>query len=116
MERELICISCPRGCRLKVDKNLRVSGNFCPRGAIYGAQEVSAPKRVVASTALIDGAALPVCPVKTAAPIPKEKIFEAMREIGALRLKAPVHVGDLALKDIAGTGVDLIVTRSLKEI
>ena len=36
--RELICITCPKGCHLKVDEenDYKVTGNGCPRGAIYG--------------------------------------------------------------------------------
>ena len=51
--------------------------------------------------------------VKTAQDIPKEKIFEIMKYINALTVTAPVHVGDVLLKDIAGTGVDLIATKEV---
>ena len=32
--RELICITCPKGCHLKVDEenDYKVTGNGCPRG------------------------------------------------------------------------------------
>ena len=34
MEKELICISCPKGCHLKVDEEAnKVTGNGCPRGS-----------------------------------------------------------------------------------
>ena len=41
--KELICIVCPRGCHLKVDAELNVTGNACPRGIVYGKKEVTAP-------------------------------------------------------------------------
>ena len=43
--RELTCIVCPKGCRLKVDEenNWAVTGNSCPRGAEYGKAECTAP-------------------------------------------------------------------------
>jgi len=116
MTHELICISCPRGCHLKVDDELNVSGNLCPRGAIYAKQEVSAPMRTITSTALIKGAILPVCPLKSASPIPKEKIFDAMKEINALELEAPINVGDVLISNVAKTGVAIIATRSFKKI
>ena len=36
--KELICIVCPRGCRLTVDENndYAVTGNSCKRGEVYG--------------------------------------------------------------------------------
>ena len=37
MIKELICISCPMGCHLKVDTDkLEVAGNTCKRGEVYG--------------------------------------------------------------------------------
>ena len=41
--KELICIVCPRGCVLKVDKQGNVTGNLCPRGIKYGIQETTNP-------------------------------------------------------------------------
>ena len=40
------------GCPLEIENNngqIKVSGNPCKRGEIYGAQEFTAPKRVVTS-------------------------------------------------------------------
>ena len=51
--KELICILCPRGCRLKVDDNLNVTGNFCPRGIIYAKTEITNPTRSLTSTVKI---------------------------------------------------------------
>ena len=50
--KELVCIVCPRGCRLKVDEenDFAVTGNTCPRGAEYGRNEIMAPTRVLTST------------------------------------------------------------------
>lgn len=41
-----ICIMCPMGCPLEIENNngqIKVSGNTCKRGEIYGAQEFTAP-------------------------------------------------------------------------
>jgi CxxC motif-containing protein len=112
----LTCIICPRGCRLTVDEHLNVTGNFCPRGIVYGKQEVTNPTRVVTSTVRIDRAALPLCPVKTAQPIPKKKIFDVMSSINEVHLTAPVAIGDVVITDVAGTGVALVVTRNMEKI
>lgn len=114
--RDLICIVCPRGCHLHVDENLNVTGNSCPRGAAYGKQEVTNPTRTLTSTVRIEGAELPLCPVKTANPIPKGKLFEAMKEVDSVRLSAPVHIGDVIIEDLAGSGVSLIATRNMERI
>ena len=115
-ERELICIVCPRGCRLHVDKDLNVTGNFCPRGEIYGKQEVTNPTRMVTSTIRISNAELPLCPVRTKDPIPKSKIFDVMASINNTKITAPVHIGDVIIHDVCGTGVDIIAIRNMEKM
>jgi CxxC motif-containing protein len=113
---ELICINCPRGCHLKVDEKLNVTGNFCPRGAAYGKQEVTNPVRTVTSTVRIEGAELPLCPVKTATAAPKGKMKDIMASINEVKLVAPVHIGDVVIKNVCGTGVDVVACRNMDKI
>lgn len=118
MERKLVCISCPVGCnltvRLKEDGTVQsVEGNRCKRGEIYGTKEVTAPARTVTSTVLLESAELPVLPVRTRTDIPKEKMDACMEELRRARITAPVRAGDVVVADIAGTGVDLIATRTV---
>ena len=61
----------------------------------------------------LEGGALRRCPVRTNGAIPKGKIFEAMDEINAVTLTAPVKIGQVVIPDLLGTGIDLIVTRSI---
>lgn len=113
--KELICIVCPRGCHLKVDEEngFAVTGNACPRGVEYARTELTRPTRVVTTTVRCGGGAYPRCPVKTAAPVPKGKIFEVMAALDKVTLTAPVQVGQVVLKDVCGTGVDVVATRTL---
>lgn len=113
--KELICIVCPKGCRLTVDEehDYAVSGNGCPRGAEYGRRELIAPTRTVTSTVRCVGAAHPRCPVKTDRPIPKAMIFDAMAALDAVELHAPVRIGDVALENVCGSGANFVVTRNL---
>ena len=112
---ELICIVCPKGCRLQVDENndFSVSGNSCPKGVEYGRKEMINPERTITSIVRIEGAAIRCCPVKTSRPIPKALIFDAMRLLSEIRLVSPVKEGDVVVQNIFGTGSDWIVTRSL---
>ena len=110
---ELTCIICPNGCHLIVDDNLNVTGNKCPRGVVYGKQEVTNPTRTVTSTVKCDSKKLRVCPVKTCDAIPKGKMFDVMRGLAAVELQAPVAVGDIVLSDIAGTGANLIAAKTM---
>lgn len=113
MSVELTCIVCPRGCHLVVHDDLTVEGNTCPRGAAYGKQEVLDPRRTVTSTVPSDSKEFKVCPVKTKDPVPKAKMEDVMKAINAIRAHVPIHVGDVLIHDVAGTGVDVVATRDL---
>ena len=115
MAKDMTCIICPRGCHLHIDEELNVTGNFCPRGAAYAKQEVTDPRRTLTSTVRCHSELLEVCPVKTIAPIPKGKVFEAMAEVNRVNLVPPVHIGDVVIRDIAGTGIDLVATRDIEK-
>ncbi len=112
---ELTCISCPLGCPLRVETDdegrvLSVTGNTCRRGEEYGRKEVTAPTRTVTSTVRLTGGGSPVVSVRTREDIPKGKIFDVMAAIRSVSVAAPVHIGDVVIPNIAGTGVDLIAT------
>lgn len=114
MNRELICICCPMGCRITVTTEdgviTDVTGNTCPRGKEYAVSELTAPVRMVTSFVKTDGG---VCvPVKTASPVPKEKIKDVMKEIKQIQAVLPVKMGDVIINDVAGTGINIIATRS----
>lgn len=116
--RELVCIVCPKGCRLCVDEEngYAVTGNACPRGAQYGRDECVAPTRTLTSTVRIEGAAHRRCPVKVTKPIPREKMFEAMRALNDITLTAPVARGQIVLRDLLGTGADVAATRAMPAV
>lgn len=115
--KNMICIVCPKGCHLSVDdsdkNNLRVSGNACPRGGNYAIEELTAPKRMVTSTVVISGALHDRLPVKTAAPVPKELVFDVVRALDHVRVEAPVSVGQVIVENVCGTGVDIVAARTM---
>ncbi len=115
-KRELICIGCPMGCPVTVEMDGReivsVSGNTCPRGDAYARKEVTNPTRIVTSTVKVEGGLVEMISVKTKEDIPKDKIFDCMRALKGITVKAPVHIGDVILADAAGTGVDVVATRN----
>lgn len=114
--KELICITCPKGCHLKVDEEtFAVTGNSCPRGAVYGENELRNPLRVVTSTVVLEGAAARRLPVKTDRPIPKGKMFDLMKLLDGVRATAPVRVGDVLLADVLGTGANVVATGSAEK-
>ena len=115
MTRELTCIGCPMGCELTVEvengQAVSVTGNTCKIGENYARTEVSAPVRTVTTTALTEEGK-PV-PVKTAGNIPKEKIFEVVDAVKGTKVRLPIKTGEVILADAAGTGVDVIATKTV---
>ena len=111
---ELICITCPRGCHLQVDENLNVTGNMCPRGAMYAKAELTHPVRMVTSSVNVHSKVESRLPVKTKNPIPKELIFKVMEEIEKTSVTAPIEIGDVVIKDVLGTGVDIVATKNIE--
>lgn len=116
MEKHLVCINCPIGCRLTVtmerDKVSSVSGNTCPRGEKYARQEAVEPLRVLTSLMRVEGSEKPFS-VKTSAPIPKRLLFDCVNEIFSRRACAPIHVGDVIVPNVCGTGCDIISTQEV---
>lgn len=109
-------MGCALTATLEEGKVTEVTGNTCPRGDAYARKELTAPTRIVTSIVRLEGGELPVVPVKTAQDIPKEKIWKCMKEIKKAVLKAPVRIGDVAVADAAGSGVDVIVTKNVDAI
>ena len=93
---------------------ISVEGNTCKRGREYGEKEVTAPARTVTTTVTVTGGKIPAVSVRTRTDIPKEKIFDCIRALKGIQIPAPVHTGDIILADAAGTGVDVVATKTVE--
>lgn len=111
---EVTCIVCPMGCRIEVktgDGKISVTGQGCRRGEVYAQTEMTAPKRMITGVVSVKGRR-EMLPVKSAAAIPKDKIFVAMDEIRTIQVHAPVRIGQIIMENLAGTGVMLVATKN----
>lgn len=120
MIKKLTCIECPQGCALLVEvensKVIKVTGHKCPKGEEYSQDEIENPVRLLTSTVLTKGSALKLLPVRTDKPIPKSRIFEAIKEIRKITVQHTVKVGDVIIQNFMGLAVNLIATRELNKI
>jgi CxxC motif-containing protein len=113
---EFICIVCPNSCRLTVTENagkITVTGNECARGEKHGIHEYQNPTRMLTTTVAIDGGILPRLPVISAGEIPKTRITGCLEVLYKTKLSAPVRCGDIIVKNICDTGVDVVAGRSM---
>jgi CxxC motif-containing protein len=116
MTREFICILCPYGCGLTVELTgteiQGISGNRCERGRQYARQEAIRPMRVITSLMRSQDRAKPFS-VKTDIPIPKTCFFDCVNLIRQTRPKAPIHCGDIILRNILDTGANVVATQDV---
>lgn len=120
--RHFHCTTCPSECALtietRIDENgvehvLSVQGNCCARGRKFAEQEIIRPMRILATTIVVRGGDEKLLPVRTARPIPRDLHLSAMRDIRHTSVTAPVHMGDVVMSDLLGTGVDLVASMNV---
>lgn len=118
--RDMVCIVCPMGCHMVLEKDeneesgIKVLHNQCPRGKVYAIEEMVAPKRMLTSTVVIENGFLKRLPVKTTGPIPKELLGAAMAVLADVSVKAPIQVGTVIVENLLGTGVNIVAARSMQ--
>lgn len=120
-EQNLTCIGCPLGCSISVSLSdngevSEITGNTCKKGAEYARKEVTNPSRVVTSIVKINNGDVNMVSVKTAEDIPKGKIFDCMEALKKVTVTAPVQIGEVIIKNVCGTGVDVIATKKVNAV
>ncbi len=112
----LTCIICPMGCLMEVtirrEENaihvLDVKDNTCPRGEDYAKKELVNPTRTLTTTIAVIAGESFLVPVKSDGEVPKERLMDCMEVIRRKSIKAPVKRGDILIRDILGSGVNVI--------
>lgn len=120
-KKELVCIVCPMSCNIQVtiedDNSIsKVIGNSCKRGEVYARNELTNPVRMLTSTVKLKGGLYRRLPVITSNHIPKDKLFEVMKEINQIEVCAPIQIGDIIIQDVCGLKIDIIASRSVEQI
>ncbi|NLZ61445.1 MAG: DUF1667 domain-containing protein [Acholeplasmataceae bacterium] len=118
-KQQMICINCPMGCQMEVvveDGEIKSIENYsCQRGVEYAKKEITNPKRTITSILPVVGGDLSMVSVKTNADIPKDKISACMRVMKDLSVNAPIMIGDVIVKNICDTGIDIIATKKVEK-
>lgn len=117
------CTTCPSECLLtvKVERDANgalvevhsVTGNSCPRGEKFAHQELTCPMRVLTTTVAVSGGDEALLPVRTAEAIPLELHAQAMALIRGLVVNAPIRMGDVVLKNLLDTNINLIASMDI---
>ena len=114
MKRNIICTVCPRGCLMEAvsGASITVTGNTCPRGEQYAVAECTNPVRSLTAVVRVSNREDTMVSVKSAAPVPKGKLFEIMAALRAISVEAPVKIGDVILPDVCGTNI--VATKEIR--
>lgn len=119
-KKELTCIGCPLGCTLLVELKdngeISVSGSSCKIGESYAIKECTNPTRIVTTTVLVKNGIYPTVSVKTEKDIPKNLVFDCLKELKYTVVTAPIHIGDVICENILDTGINIVATRNIEEI
>lgn len=115
--KKVICIVCPRGCEMLVevseDHTCRVIGNACNRGKEFAFNETFHPTRTVQTTVKTAFHELPVISVKTSDAVPKECVFQIIKEAAGVEVKCRMKSGDIIIENVLGTGVNIVSTMDM---
>ncbi len=118
MKKEIICTVCPMGCHITVegegDNILSIEGYTCKRGQEYAANEFAHPVRILTTTIKTDSKKNPLVPVRSEKPLPKEKIMDCMKAVRECEAHIPVNVYDVLIKDVCGTGINIVATGTIE--
>jgi len=117
-KKNITCIVCPIGCKILVkadgDKFEVVDGFKCKRGVEYARSEALDPRRVLTSSILVIDGEWPLVSVKSSKPVPKDKLFLVLDEIKKTKIKAPVKLGQIVIKNAAKTDADIVTTKNVE--
>jgi CxxC motif-containing protein len=116
MTKEFVCIVCPNSCRLQVTEaggKITVTGNECARGEKHGIHEYREPTRMLTTTVALRGGTLPRLPVISREEIPRAALGRCLEALYRMELQAPLRCGDVVVKNICDTGVDVVASRSI---
>lgn len=120
MKKDVTCIVCPLGCRIRVayseDAIHSIKDYQCEKGKDYAVAEVFNPKRSLATTLTVINGELPLVSVKTSEPVPKQRMFDIMDTIAAIKVDAPVAMGDILIEQVLGLDVNIVATKHVLEI
>jgi len=113
----VLCVVCPLGCggEVVIENGLPtgMNGFSCAKGRAYAVEEAVAPKRMVTTTMRVRGGAMPLLPVVSDRPVPKERMMECVNLARGRTVDAPITAGAVVLENALGLGIDFLAARDV---
>lgn len=92
----------------------KTSGQTCKRGIAFAREEILAPRRILTTTVRVENGVLPLVPVRSRTPLPKELLFKVTAILRQMVVQAPVYEHQVVLANALESGVDIIASRTLE--
>ena len=64
----------------------------------------------------VENGFLPLVPVRSDKPIPKDKLNETLELIAKTKIRVPVKMGDKLIENVLGMEINYIISRDLVEM
>ena len=116
-KKHFVCVVCPIGCEIDVvhdgSKIISMEGNKCEKSVEFVTQELIEPMRILTTTVRIQGSKWAVIPVRTDKTVPKRLFPCIMKQLKHIKLQAPVNMLEVVVRDVLGTGANIIATRNM---
>ena len=113
LEREIVCIVCPNGCRIRcreTQDGVQCTGQACKRGEAYARTELTKPMRTLTTSVKTAFADSPVVSVRTDGEIEKAKMQDVVKALADVVVQQRVKIGDVIARNVCDTGVNIICT------
>jgi CxxC motif-containing protein len=118
MKKEIICVICPRGCKMTVEgeeeRIENIKGYGCNRGIEYAKTEFACPCRILTTSVPLKGGNRKMLPIRSSAPIPRHLLTDCMKQIKLHSVEKPVLLHQVIIENIMGTGTDMIACMTVK--
>jgi len=119
IEQEITCIVCPIGCKILIRSSENqfelLDGNKCKRGIDYARSEALDPRRMLTTSVLVNDGEWPLVSVKSSKPVPKAKIYSVLKEVKKVNVKAPIKSGQIIIKNVANTDINIVATKEVNK-
>ena len=115
---EIVCIGCPLACCIKVTVDeageiVELSGYQRKVGKKYSEQEYRSPERVLTSTVRTECSFMPLLPVRSNRPVPRDMLKDCVLALASVRVRPGLSLYSVIVPNILGTGADVVSTRDL---
>ena len=71
---------------------------------------------MLTTSVLVENGQWPLVSVKSSKPVPKQKVFSILKIIKNKTISAPVKSGQIIIKNVANSKIDIVATKSIKKI